>query len=227
MRSIGVLIVRLTVGGLLLGHGAQKLFGAFGGRGIEGTEGWMASMQLRPAPFWARAAGGSEFFGGLFTMLGFLNPIGPVMGIGAMAMAWAKVHLGRPVWVTEGGPELPITNMAVLAALTLGGPGKLSIDGLLGIRVPRWIGATALAGVFAALWIGARQELEHGAESLAARSRELVAVMDIPSTGPSETLEAFDGGPVQPATEGLVDASMAGTAMGFGSGLGSETPDEF
>jgi putative oxidoreductase len=217
MRSIGVLIVRLVVGGLLLGHGAQKLFGAFGGRGLEGTQGWMESMRLRPGALWARAAGGSEFFGGLLTMLGFLNPIGPVLGIGSMAMAWAKVHVGKPVWVTEGGPELPITNMAVLSALTLAGPGRLSIDGLFGIRLPRWIGATALAGVFAGLWLGAREELERGAQAVAEKSRELVGVMDIPEVATTFT---------EPATDGLVDGSLAGTAMGSGSTLGSETPEE-
>jgi putative oxidoreductase len=219
MRSIGVLIVRLVVGGLLLGHGAQKLFGAFGGGGLEGTTGWLESMRLRPASLWARAAGGSELFGGLLTMLGFLNPIGPILAMGSMAMAWAKVHLGKPVWVTEGGAELPLTNMAVLSALTLAGPGKLSIDGLFGIRLPRWIGATALAGVFAALWWGARDELEQGAEALAQRSRELVGVMDIPTSESTFSEET-------PGAAGL-DASMAGTAMGSGSTLGSETPDEF
>jgi putative oxidoreductase len=199
MRSIGVLIVRLVVGGLLLGHGAQKLFGAFGGRGIEGTEGWLESMRLRPASVWARLAGSSEFFGGLLTMLGFLNPIGPILAMGAMAMAWAKVHLGKPVWVTEGGPELPITNMAVLSALTLSGPGRLSIDGLFGIRVPRWIGATALAAMFAGLWLGARDELEQGAATVAEKSRELIGVMDIPTSESTFT---------QPATEGLVGGSI-------------------
>ncbi len=217
MRSIGVLIVRLVVGGLLLGHGAQKLFGAFGGRGLDGTAVWLESVRLRPGSVWAPAAGGSELFAGLLTMLGFLNPIGPILGIGAMAMAWAKVHLGKPVWVTSGGPELPLTNMAVLTALTLAGPGRLSIDGLFGIRVPRWIGATALAGMFGVLWLGARDELERGArslergaEALAERSRELVAVMEIP---PSETVS-------QDAADGRrFDTTMAG--------VGSETTDGF
>jgi putative oxidoreductase len=228
MRSIGVLIVRLVVGGLLLGHGAQKLFGAFGGNGLQGTAGWMESIQLRPGTLWARAAGGSEFFGGLFTMLGFLNPIGPILGMGSMAMAWAKVHLGKPVWVTEGGAELPLTNMAVLTALTLAGPGKLSMDGLFRIRLPRWIGATGLAAMFAALWWGAREELEQGAGTLAERSRQLVGVMDIPASQ-----AAFEEDASRAETVGIdgsmagVDGSMAGTAMGAGSTLGSETPDEF
>ena len=159
MRSIGVLIVRLVVGGLLAGHGAQKLFGAFGGQGLDRTAGWLESVRLRPGAPWARLAGGSELLGGLLTMLGFLNPLGPIAGIGAMAMAWAKVHLGKPVWVTSGGPELPLTNMAVLSAITIAGPGRLSVDGLLGIHVPRWLGATALAAMFGALWVGAHEEL--------------------------------------------------------------------
>jgi putative oxidoreductase len=173
MRSIGVLIVRLVVGGLLAGHGAQKLFGAFGGNGLQGTAAWMESIELKPGDAWARVAGSSELGGGILTMFGFLNPLGPIAAIGAMAMAWAKVHLGKPVWVTTGGAELPLTNMAVLTALTIAGPGRISMDSLLGIRVPRWIGFAALAGVFGALWYGAREELEHGLSKVAAAGGEV------------------------------------------------------
>jgi putative oxidoreductase len=189
MRSIGVLIVRLVVGGLLAGHGAQKLFGAFGGNGLRGTAQWMESVELKPGDVWARAAGGSELGGGILTMLGFLNPLGPIAGIGAMVMAWAKVHLGKPVWATKGGAELPLTNLAVLTALTVAGPGRLSLDSLFGIRLPRWIGFAALAGVFATLWLGARTELEMAAESasttvgeavdMAAKAVEGIGVMDV------------------------------------------------
>ena len=169
MRSIGVLIVRLVVGGLLAGHGAQKLFGAFGGRGVRGTGRWLESLRLQPGDAWARVAGSSELGGGVLTMLGFLNPLGPIAGIGAMAMAWAKVHLGKPVWVTAGGAELPLTNLAVLSALTIAGPGRLSVDGLLGTRLPRRLGATALAVMFGVLWVGAHEELERGLASVSAR----------------------------------------------------------
>jgi len=231
MRSIGVLIVRLVVGGLLFGHGAQKLFGAFGGRGLEGTTGWIESMRLRPANVWAGAAGGAEFFGGLFTMLGFLNPLGPIMAIGSMSMAWAKVHLGKPVWGTEGGAELPLTNLAVLSALTLAGPGRLSIDGLFGIRVPRWIGATALAAMFAALWVGAREELGQTAGSLADRSRQLVGGMDVPTTESTFSQETSFSQETAFSDEASIvgdglDGAMAGTSMGSGSALGSETPGD-
>jgi putative oxidoreductase len=64
-----------------------------------------------------------------------------------MLMATIKVHAGKPIWVTAGGAELTVTNMAVQSALILAGPGKLSFDGLLGIRIPRWFGLASLLGM--------------------------------------------------------------------------------
>jgi putative oxidoreductase len=147
MTSVALLILRLTVGGLLAGHGAQKLFGYFGGHGVEGTAGWLESLNLKPGREWAVAAGLSEFGGGLLTALGALNPLGPIIAIGSMLMATLKVHMGKPIWTTAGGAELPVTNMAILGALFLSGPGKLSFDRLLGIRVPRWFSVAALLGM--------------------------------------------------------------------------------
>ena len=152
MTSVARLIIRLTVGGLLAGHGAQKLFGSFGGHGIEGTAGWLESLNLKPGRQWALAAGLSELLGGSLTALGALNPLGPIMAMGAMLMATAKVHLGKPIWSTAGGAELPAINLAVLTGLFLAGPGKLSFDGLLGIRMPRWFSIAALLGMAATVW---------------------------------------------------------------------------
>jgi putative oxidoreductase len=282
MRSIGVLIVRVVVGGLLAGHGAQKLFGSFGGPGLAGTAGWLESLQMRPANVWARVAGGSELGGGLLTALGFLNPLGPIAAMGAMGMAWAKVHLGKPVWVTTGGAELPLTNLAVLSALSIAGPGRLSVDGLLGIRVPRVIGFAALAGMLGSVWYGARHELTQGTSEVAAQGAEVEgdpspspedrsaiaaagasagapAASDTASVGVGDPIgsdaagggyefddaagapgtsdggrasdretvgaNAYAGTGVEDAWTGLVGAD-AGTAMGTGSELGSETPDE-
>ncbi|HEX5829080.1 MAG TPA: DoxX family protein [Candidatus Limnocylindrales bacterium] len=244
MRSIGVLIVRLVVGGLLAGHGAQKLFGWFGGAGLQGTAGWLETLRLRPGTMWARIAGGTELGGGVLTALGFLNPLGPIAAIGAMGMAWAKVHLGKPVWSTTGGAELPLTNIAVLSALTVAGPGKLSLDGLLGIRIPRLVGLAALAGTLAAIWAGARPEIEQGT------SEPLIGDVDLEGD-PSPSVEARNelgaaaaerdardaerGGVLSGI--GAIDAidsggwggpsgADAGTAMGAGSALGTETGDE-
>ncbi|MDQ3855965.1 MAG: DoxX family protein [Chloroflexota bacterium] len=148
MVDLGLLVLRLVFGGLLAGHGAQKLFGWFGGYGLEGTSGWLESMGLRPGRRWAILAGASEFGGGALTLLGFLNPLGPIGFIGAMLMATRKVHWGKPIWVTSGGAELPVANMAAASAVAIAGPGKLSLDKVLGIRLPAWVFP---AGVVAAV----------------------------------------------------------------------------
>src|SRR5829696_6772529 len=134
MRDFARLILRLTVGLLMAGHGAQKLFGWFGGHGLEGTGGWLESLGLRPGKQWALLAGLSEFGGGLLTALGFLNPLGPLGTIGAMVMATVKAHKGKPIWVTAGGAELPVVNIAASLALGLAGPGKFSVDSLFGLK---------------------------------------------------------------------------------------------
>src|SRR5829696_635912 len=235
MRSIGVLIVSLVVGGLLAGHGAQKLFGWFGGPGLQGTTGWLESLRMRPATVWARMAGGSELAGGLLTMLGFLNPLGPIAGIGAMGMAWAKVHLGKPVWVTTGGAELPLTNIAVLTALSIAGPGKLSLDSLLGIRIPRLVGLAALLGTLGAIWYGARPELEAGTTDIAAAGAQVEGDpsassedrADIATAGAAGGegvgIDSLDVASYEDTTFTGLHGSDAGTSMGSGSELGSET----
>jgi putative oxidoreductase len=156
MTSVALLILRLAVGSLIAGHGAQKLFGWFGGYGLQGVAAWLESMNLRPGRQWALVAGVGEFGGGLLTALGALNPLGPIMTSGSMLMATLKVHRGKPIWSSEGGAELPLTNVAALGAIALAGPGRLSVDSLLGIRVPRWFGLAALLGMIATVAWGAR-----------------------------------------------------------------------
>jgi putative oxidoreductase len=137
MKDLGLLILRLIAGGLMAGHGSQKLFGWFEGGGIEGTAGMMEHMNLKPGRPWAILAGASEFVGGVLTALGALGPVGPIATISAMEMATLKAHWGKPIWATKGGAELPVTNMAIALAVALLGPGKYSVDGALGWRVPR------------------------------------------------------------------------------------------
>ena len=141
------LIVRLAQGTLMAGHGAQKLFGSFGGPGLEGTSGFMEMLGMRPGRPWAYLAGLSEFGGGVLTALGLLNPLGPLGIIGSMSMATRKAHWGKPVWVTEGGAELPLLNIAVSTALMIREPDRYSLDRLLGIRLPLWVGPLGLVGV--------------------------------------------------------------------------------
>jgi putative oxidoreductase len=147
MGNLAVLILRVVVGGLLAGHGAQKLFGHFNGPGLEGTSGFMEMLGLRPGQPWAVLAGLSEFGGGVLTVLGFLNPLGPLGIISAMSMATTKAHWDKPIWVTEGGAELPVINIAAAMTLLLNGPGKISLDRALGIRLPRWLAPLGLVGI--------------------------------------------------------------------------------
>jgi putative oxidoreductase len=144
VNDSATLLVRLVQGSLLAGHGAQKLFGHFQGPGMDGTTAFMEMLGLRPGRPWAFVAGLSEFGGGVLTALGLLNPLGPIGVIASMSMATAKAHWGKPIWVTEGGAELPLTNTAISAALLLNGPGKYSLDRALGVRLPAWVAPLGL-----------------------------------------------------------------------------------
>jgi putative oxidoreductase len=137
MKNLGLLVLRLSVGMLLAGHGAQKLFGWFEGPGLKGTHGFMESLGMKPGHVWGTAAAMGEFFGGTLTALGFLSPLGPMNIVAAMTVATKRVHWNKPIWNSNGGAELPVTNMAAAMALAATGPGKYSLDGMLGIRIPR------------------------------------------------------------------------------------------
>jgi putative oxidoreductase len=169
-EDLGLLALRVTAGSLLAGHGAQKLFGSFGGYGLEGTAGWLGSMGLKPPKAWAALAGASEFGGGLALALGALNPLGELALAAPMLMAWNKAHTGKPVWANAGGPELVWTNLAIAVAVGLIGPGRYSVDEALGIEVPDWAIGVVAAGVAAGVVIGVMAQPEPApAEQDAAR----------------------------------------------------------
>src|SRR5207253_8880532 len=135
-----ILVLRLVVGLYLIGHGTQKLFGWFGGPGLDGTTGWLESMRFRPARIWAVNAGLAEAGGGLLLALGFLNPIGSLMVASAMLTAICAVHLRKGWFSTTGGLELPLTNRAVVAALPLRSPGRYYQHSLLKLQIPAQTG---------------------------------------------------------------------------------------
>jgi putative oxidoreductase len=147
LNETAPMIVRAVQGSLMAGHGAQKLFGSFGGPGLEGTSGFMEMLGMRPGRPWAYMAGLSEFGGGVLTALGLFNPLGPLGIIGAMSMATRKAHWDKPIWVTEGGAELPVLNIAISTALLVREPDGFSLDRLLGIRLPAWLGPVGLVGI--------------------------------------------------------------------------------
>jgi putative oxidoreductase len=170
MGNLTALLLRVVLGGLLSGHGAQKLFGSFSGPGMEGTTGYMEMLGLKPGRPWAVLAGLCEFGGGVLTFLGCLNPVGPIGIIGSMAMATRTAHRGKPIRVTEGGAELPVTNIAAATALILNGPGKYSLDRALGIRLPAWIAPLGLVIVVLTVLYGSAEtppEQDEAREELA------------------------------------------------------------
>ena len=146
MTGIALLLLRVVTGGLLIGHGAQKLFGAFGGKGVQGTAKGFEKIGLDPAEEWAQVAGASEAVGGGLTALGLLSPIGPIVTMAPMIVAWRKKHGDKPIWSNQGGAELPLTNLTIAAALILAGPGPISVDRLLGVKTPWWLSLFIVVG---------------------------------------------------------------------------------
>jgi putative oxidoreductase len=149
--GLGLLILRVVVGGLLAGHGAQKLFAWFGGHGPEGTAGFFDQIGLQPGRVHARAAGLAEFCGGLAIAFGLFTPFAAAAIIGVMTAAIITVHAKNGVWVTEQGFEYNLVLIAVAFALAAVGPGAVSLDSALGLSLA---GAGWALGALAAGLIG-------------------------------------------------------------------------
>jgi putative oxidoreductase len=131
----GLLLLRLVVGGIFIGHGTQKLFGWFGGAGPEGTAGMVEGLGYRSARTMALLAGAAEAVGGLLLVLGLLTPFGCVAVIAMMTNAILAVHVRKGFWNTAGGVEFPLTLLAAAACLGFTGPGKISLDRAIGLIV--------------------------------------------------------------------------------------------
>ena len=136
MTALGLLILRLVVGLIMVGHGGQKLFGWWGGPGMNGWTQMIQKLRIRPAQPWAWVAALSEFGGGLLLAFGLLWPLGSLAIAGAMLVAIATVHLPKGFWVTKGGFEFNLTLIGAAAALALTGPGSYSLDSALRIHLP-------------------------------------------------------------------------------------------
>ncbi|HVH64378.1 MAG TPA: DoxX family protein [Candidatus Dormibacteraeota bacterium] len=136
MISLGLLVLRLVVGGILFAHGAQKLFGWWGGPGMQGWTGAITRMRLRPAAPWAWISALAELTGGIGFALGLLDPLPSFAIAGSMLVAIALVHLPKGFFNTKGGFEFNLSLLAGVAAIALAGPGAYSLDAVLGIRFP-------------------------------------------------------------------------------------------
>jgi putative oxidoreductase len=122
------LALRLAAGVIFTAHGAQKLFGWFGGYGLEGTAGWMASIGLEPGYLLALMAGSAEFFGGLFLILGLLvRPSAIVLAL-TMVVAIVTVHLEHGLFMSNNGYEFALALLAISVGLAFRGAGSVSLD---------------------------------------------------------------------------------------------------
>jgi len=150
--------LRAVVGASLAAHGAQKLFGAFGGGGPEGTgQAFEEHMKLAPGRTMALMAGTAEFGSGVTTAVGLGGPIGPTTMAATMAVAGLTGHRGKPFFGQLGGPEMAVLYGVNGAYLALAGFGRDSLDAILGLRIPRWIAVPyAMAAATAAAVIARR-----------------------------------------------------------------------
>lgn len=144
--DVGLLLLRLTVGLTLSAHGAQKLFGWFGGPGIGGTARGLESLGFFPGRRQAVMAGLVELAGGLLLALGLLIPAGAALVASVMLVAASSVHLKKGFFITSGGYEYNLVLGVAAIALAFSGAGALSLDAVLGLP----LGGT-LWGVLAVL----------------------------------------------------------------------------
>lgn len=129
--GFGSLALRIPVGVILAAHGAQKLFGWFGGYGLEGTGQWMASIGLAPGFLMALSAGSAEFFGGIALILGFATRPAAALSAFTMVVAIFSVHIGNGLFMSNNGYEFALSLLAATVALAIQGGGALSIDNKL------------------------------------------------------------------------------------------------
>jgi putative oxidoreductase len=132
--SGGLLVARLVLGLPMAAHGAQKLFGWFGGHGLAGTAGFFEMLGFRPGRLFATAAAVGEVAGGLLVALGLLGPVGPALMLSVMIVATVAVHWKNGFFAMQNGIELGTLYATGALALAFTGPGAWSLDTLLGLE---------------------------------------------------------------------------------------------
>jgi putative oxidoreductase len=144
--KLGLTAFRVLIGATMFAHGAQKLFGWFGGPGPDALGQAFEGMGLKPGKRSAIVAGASEAGGGLLLATGFLTPAGSAATIGVMSQAIETVHKEKGFFVTEGGYEYNLALAAAALMLADVGPGPISLDRVLGTEVKGPLIALAALG---------------------------------------------------------------------------------
>ena len=173
--DFGLLVIRVVIGLLLIGHGTQKLFGWFRGGGLNGTSSYFRSLGYWPPRLMAGMAGGTEVFAGLSLTLGLATPLGAAALLGLMLNVAVAAHRGNGLWSAENGYEYPLVLATVATAIAFTGPGAASLDARLGIGDP------TLESALFAVGLG----LVTGAALLVSR----VAARSIGEPAPEKTVE--------------------------------------
>jgi len=145
--DLALLVLRVVVGLLFVGHGAQKLFGVFGGGGLEGTAGMFDAIGLSPGWLHARAAGTAEFLGGALLALGLFTPFAAAALIAVMTAAVITVHAPKGIWSSNGGYEFNLVLVAAVFALAGIGSGSWSLDNAFGFDLNGTVWAIGALGV--------------------------------------------------------------------------------
>jgi putative oxidoreductase len=130
-NTFSALALRLPLGIIFAAHGAQKLFGWFGGYGLEGTGQWMESIGLGPGVLMAALSGSAEFFGGLALILGLLTRPAALVLAGTMVVAILTVHISNGLFMSNNGYEFGLALLAGAVSLLISGGGRASVDRLL------------------------------------------------------------------------------------------------
>lgn len=154
LLDLGFLIARILVGLLMAAHGAQKLFGWFGGHGLQATGDFFSQLGFRPARSLATAAALCELASGLLIALGLFGPVGPALMLAVMVVAAISVHWRNGLFAATNGIELPLLYSIAAVRFALTGPGGYSLDAAFEFQwvwTPRVIWLALLAGVLGGL----------------------------------------------------------------------------
>ena len=196
MLDYTLLGLRLTLGGYLAAHGAQKLFGSLDGPGLEKAAAGFERMGLAPGKAFAALAGGSEFAGGILTAAGAAYPVGPLALAGAMSVA-SLTHADKGPLMQKGGYELPATNLAAALVLLGAGRDRYSFDRLTGFRLSK--------GLVLLTVLGAVTMTAYSASQVLKTKRDAALAPPVPETHAAESADS-------PAGDAAEDAAAEASA---------------